>query len=282
MSVAGRDPDCSHGLGGGLRFRVAIPAIAAAISASASSSPLRAVARMPVPRGLVRTSRSPGGRRRWSSIRAGSTRPVTARPYFGSSSSPCGRRRSPPPPRSPFPRRRAGSATRTPTPSRQGGKPTRLRAVSGVAAHGVDVREGVGRGDAAVARRVVDHRREEVDGLHQRAIFVEAVDPGIGKGDRGGKEGRVIEVRQLTQHLRQRPGGQLGGSAAAAGQGWSGGPVSRPWGNLLSEHRALRPLSAVSFRTGAVCHAPRVKPVPRCCLPAVSTPPAHPLCAWCT
>ena len=34
-------------------------------------------------------------------------------------------------------------------------------------AHGVDVRQRVGRGDLAKQERVVDHRREEVDGLHE-------------------------------------------------------------------------------------------------------------------
>ena len=41
-------------------------------------------------------------------------------------------------------------------------------------AHGVDVRQRVGRGDLAKQKRVVDHRREEVDGLNEGQVIADA------------------------------------------------------------------------------------------------------------
>ena len=46
-------------------------------------------------------------------------------------------------------------------------------------AHGVDVRQRVGRGDLAKQERVVDHRREEVDGLHEPQVLPYAEDARI-------------------------------------------------------------------------------------------------------
>ena len=46
-------------------------------------------------------------------------------------------------------------------------------------AHGVDVRQRVSRGDLAKQERVVDHRREEVDGLHETQVFANAKDARI-------------------------------------------------------------------------------------------------------
>ena len=46
-------------------------------------------------------------------------------------------------------------------------------------AHGVDVRQRVGRGDLAKQIGIVDHRREEVDGLHEAQIIVHAKDARI-------------------------------------------------------------------------------------------------------
>ena len=54
--------------------------------------------------------------------------------------------------------------------------------VHGVArppAHGVDIRQRVDRGDLAKQKRVVDHRREEVDGLHKAQVITYAKDARI-------------------------------------------------------------------------------------------------------
>ena len=49
----------------------------------------------------------------------------------------------------------------------------------GVTAHGVDIRQRVGRSDLAKQKRVVDHRREEVDGLHEAQVIANAKDARI-------------------------------------------------------------------------------------------------------
>lgn len=46
-------------------------------------------------------------------------------------------------------------------------------------AHGVDVRQRVSRGDLAKQERVVDHRRKEVDGLHEAQVFAHTEDTRI-------------------------------------------------------------------------------------------------------
>lgn len=46
-------------------------------------------------------------------------------------------------------------------------------------AHGVDVRQRICRGNLAKQKRVVDHRREEVDGLHEAQVFANTKDTRI-------------------------------------------------------------------------------------------------------
>ena len=69
------------------------PSLSAVIAAIASSRPagamdprLSAVVRIPVPSAFVSTSASPGCAPALVTMRAGSTTPVTAMPYFGSAS----------------------------------------------------------------------------------------------------------------------------------------------------------------------------------------------------
>jgi len=86
-------------------------------------------------------------------------------------------------------------------------------------AHGVDVRQGVGRGDAAEVERIVDHRHEEVGGRHQRLLVVQPPDGrvvrGLGPDHQVGEHRRRRRFRQdLAQHGRR----QLAAAAAAVGQ----------------------------------------------------------------
>ena len=46
-------------------------------------------------------------------------------------------------------------------------------------AHGIHITERVGRGNLTEQVRIVDNRREEIHGLHQRQRFGDAVDPGV-------------------------------------------------------------------------------------------------------
>ncbi len=61
--------------------------------------------------------------------------------------------------------------------------------------HGENVRKGVGGGNASVSARVVDHRGEEIDRLHERLLFADAVDAGIGEGNRRREEVRILGLR---------------------------------------------------------------------------------------
>ena len=69
------------------RFSVFICATAARISSGEASSFLMAETAMPVPSALVSSTTSPGRAPSFLKMRRGSTTPVTARPYFGSTSS---------------------------------------------------------------------------------------------------------------------------------------------------------------------------------------------------
>ena len=100
---------------------------------------LSAVEIAPTPSGLVSTSTSPARPPALLSTRAGSTVPVTARPYFGSGRRSSARRRAARRPRARRRRRRAGSRRSTSGPSRSSGNATRFSALSGSAAHRVDV-----------------------------------------------------------------------------------------------------------------------------------------------
>ena len=118
------------------RAAVAFSAVIVATAGASSPSPwprLSAVEIAPTPSGFVSTSASPACPPALLSTRAGSTTPVTARPYFGSgssiewpptSSAPASRTTSPPP-------RRISPSTAG--PSRSSGNATRFSALKGSA-----------------------------------------------------------------------------------------------------------------------------------------------------
>ena len=60
-------------------------------------------------------------------------------------------------------------------------------------AHGINVGQRVGRGDLAVPMRIVDDRREEIRGLHERAIAVNAIHPGVVPGGRADQEISILQ-----------------------------------------------------------------------------------------
>ena len=82
-------------------------------------------------------------------------------------------------------------------------------------AHGVDVRERVGRGDATEVERIVHDGREEVHRGHERTVGIEAVDGRVVRLAAVHEDGRVVEGDQVTQDLRQLGGAELAGSAGA-------------------------------------------------------------------
>ena len=130
---------------------------------------LSAVATVPAPSGLVSTSTSPGpAAARWSAPRRGSTMPVTASPYFGSGSS----IECPPTIEAPAAATASSPAAQDLAQDVRAQRLERERDEVQRAdrrpAHRVDVRQRVRRRDPPERVRVVDDRREEVDGLHDR------------------------------------------------------------------------------------------------------------------
>jgi len=64
----------------------------------------------------------------------------------------------------------------------------------------------------AEGKGIVDHRRKEVDRLHQRPLLVDAEDTGIGKRDVLREQTGIVKFWYLTQYLGQGLGADLSGS----------------------------------------------------------------------
>ena len=88
----------------------------------------------------------------------------------------------------------------------------------GAGARRVDVAERVGGGNGAVVVGVVDHRREEVNRLHQRGIGAQPVDGGVVAGADADQQVGVLDTRQRADNLGEVPRTVLGASAAASGK----------------------------------------------------------------
>ena len=97
-------------------------------------------------------------------------------------------------------------------------------------AHGVNVRERIGRGDLAVGKRVVHDGREEIHRLHEGAIAADAVNARVVRGRRADEQIRIIHLGKLPQDLRQSLLAELGGSTGARRE-------RRELENLLARHR---------------------------------------------
>jgi len=89
-----------------------------------------------------------------------------------------------------------------------------------LASHGVDVRESVGRGDAAEVEGIIDDRHEEVGGRHHRLLGVEPPDGGVVAGFSPDQQiGERPRRRRVSQDLGEHGGRELAAAAAAVGQG---------------------------------------------------------------
>ena len=86
-------------------------------------------------------------------------------------------------------------------------------------AHGIDVGNGVGRGDAAKGAGVVHHGHEEVRGRDHGRLLVDLPDGGIvGRLGAHQKLREHLSHRLAGQKVAQHGGGQLAAAAAAMGQ----------------------------------------------------------------
>ena len=187
---------------------------------------------MPVPRGLVRKSVSPGLAPPLRRMRSGWTAPMTARPYLGSGSRWCGRRRGRHHPRARSPRhpRRWPSSSRAAAPrgrrrcQREEDAPahreTSLMALAAAMAPKVAGSSTSGGRSRACRRR--PGRRSIGRRRRRRAR----------QGRRGGRLAsprrhaiRGAECTQASERLGQHVGAQLGGAATAARLSVSGRPA---------------------------------------------------------
>ena len=95
------------------------------------------------------------------------------------------------------------------------GNPAIASAVSGRAAHRIDVAQRIRGRDLAVDVRVVDDRREEVDSLHQRRPAIPPVHTRIVRGPEVDEDTVVLRDRNGTQHLSELACGEFARSTGA-------------------------------------------------------------------
>ena len=83
-------------------------------------------------------------------------------------------------------------------------------------AHGVDIAQGIGRGNLPKGIGVINHRREEIHRLHQGNVLGNAVDGSIVPAVVANqKVGVFFAPGQLFQNMAQHSRAELGGTAAA-------------------------------------------------------------------
>ncbi len=96
--------------------------------------------------------------------------------------------------------------------------------------HRPDVRERIGGSDLAELKRIVDHRRKEIDRLHHRERRGEAIHRGVIAGTESHQRSRVLDRSQVAQNLRQVRGADLPGSTRAVAK--LGEPGKQRYRNL--------------------------------------------------
>ena len=222
-SVAARTRRCSA-RSAPTRLRRDISTTAFLASAAEARPRLMAVVAMPVPRGFVSISKSPGRAAALVSNRRGSTNPVTANPKIGSGL------RIVCPPTSVQPASctllapRPGECARWPRAGRCSvGTPSKFNAVRRPPAHRVHVGKRVGRRDLPERKRVVHDGREEIHRLHERAAGAEAIDAGVVEGVGPDEQVRVAPVFAAGQRAGQAGAGPAPG---LFGRAWR---LNRRW-----------------------------------------------------
>ena len=85
-------------------------------------------------------------------------------------------------------------------------------------AHGVDIADGIGRGDLPVQEGVVHDGREEVGGLHQRRVLIQIIDTGVVGAVVAHQQPGVAVGAEALQQVDQRAGTHLGAAASTGRQ----------------------------------------------------------------
>jgi len=98
-----------------------------------------------------------------------------------------------------------------------GGKGDKIEGEEGLAAHGVDIAEGVGRSDGPEVVWIIDDGGEKIDGLDKSGLVINAVDRRIVAGLGADEQGRVSRAGQSGENLLEALGPQLAGAAEAEG-----------------------------------------------------------------
>ena len=99
-----------------------------------------------------------------------------------------------------------------------GWKPDDVHRGHRFAAHREHVGQRIGRGDLTKQEWIVDDRREEIDGLHEREIVGQHKDPRVVEGLTPDNEARIRLEGQTAQRARQVTRTQLRRSARATGE----------------------------------------------------------------
>ena len=117
-------------------------------------------------------------------------------------------------------------------------------------AHGVDIAQGIGRGNLPEGIGVIDHRREEIHRLHQSNVLGNAVDGSIVPAVVANqKVGVFFAPGQLFQNAAQYPGPQLGGASAAGAEN-NGALFCHFMHAPFHQNKSTRPAPHI-FRAGA-------------------------------
>ena len=87
------------------------------------------------------------------------------------------------------------------------------------AAHRVNIRQRIGRGNAAKVIRVIDDGGEKIGGRHQRLGFVQAVNGGVVGGFGADQQlGRDDALGRACQNLAQQAGRNFAAASTAVGE----------------------------------------------------------------
>ena len=89
-------------------------------------------------------------------------------------------------------------------------------------AHGINVTDGVCRGDLAVGERVVDRGRDEVGGGDDGNLLVQLVDTGIIAGVKTNEQVGILVLGKAFQELTEPDRVDFCGSAAGLGKALQG------------------------------------------------------------
>ena len=100
-----------------------------------------------------------------------------------------------------------------------GGHPDDVHGGHRTPAHGVDVRERIGRRNLPVKVGIIDDGGEKVDRLDQGAVGIEPINGRVVGGRRTDEQIVIRDLGEIAQDLRKFGGAELGRSSGTGGHG---------------------------------------------------------------